>query len=159
MTAHVARSALALFAVLALTSCGREVPLRIGPLGLVMGLSQMEVRVWTDAACPLGVQAAADPATLNRVAVDRFYAGTTGASSVGAVPAGAHAVSVLARGPDCAVILYGCTPNVDFATAAAVNVTWAMVPPGLACEAGLTCDSGACTSAPGADAATTGDAG
>jgi hypothetical protein len=134
---------------LTLASCGREVPLRIGPLRLVMGLALLEVRVWNASACPAGAdvdaqaRAAADPRTLDQVAVARYFTGTHDATAVGAVPSGAHAVSVVVRDADCQVVLYGCTPAVDFATASAVNVTWAAVGPGTFCET-FACESGAC---------------
>jgi hypothetical protein len=134
----------ALAVVLALTSCAREVPLRIGPLRLVMGLSLLEVRVWNGSACPADASVAADPGTLEDVAVARYFAGTRDAPAVGAVPAGSHAVSVVVRDAACQVVLYGCTPAIDFATASAVNVTWAAVDPGIACVTGFACDNGAC---------------
>ncbi len=139
------RRALALAALtLLLASCGSEIPLRIGPLRLVAGLSLLEVRVWAGPECPPDARAAVAPATAETVSVQEFYTGTEGAGPVGAVPAGVHAVSVVARGPDCTVLLYGCTPNIDFASASAVTVTWDEVPAGITCDAGDLCDLGAC---------------
>lgn len=129
---------------LALASCSRQVPLRIGPLSLVMGLALLEVRVWNGGGCPADARTAADPATLEDVAVASYFTMARDAPAVGAVPAGAHAVSVIVRDSDCQIVLYGCTPNVDFGTASAVNVTWTPVPSGLACEPGYACDTGAC---------------
>lgn len=145
MTNNVVRAAALVVAMLALTSCGRQVRLQLGPISLVAGFALLEVRVWNGASCPADVRAAAHPATLDDVAVARSYTMARDAPAVGAVPTGSHAVSVVVRNAACEVVVYGCTPSVDFATATVVNIAWAATAPGLACETGLTCASGACT--------------
>jgi len=130
--------------LLALTSCGREVPLRIGPASVEPTFALLEVRVWRSAECPLSAADAASVDNFGDVAVVRYYTSLASATSVGVVPSGAHAVSVLARDGTCVARAYGCTPRVDFASAASVDVVWATVAPSFACSAGYQCGAGSC---------------
>ena len=141
---QVGRASSVLAAVLVLTSCGREVPFRFGPAMLIGDLAWLEVRVWNSASCPASADVAADPSTINQVVVQEFFNGIRDQRPVGRVPPGAHAVSIVARNDTCQVVLFGCSPNIDFSTAAAVNITWAHVDSGPACVPGFVCGGGVC---------------
>jgi hypothetical protein len=143
VTRRAARTVVLALAALLLGSCARVVPLHLGPIALVVDLALLEVRVWNGAACPADPRTAADPATLDDVAVVRYFDRLSDAPPIGAFPSGPHAVSVVVRHADCQIVLYGCTPSVDLATATEVRVDWATVA-GPACEAGFACESGAC---------------
>jgi len=134
-----------MLSLVVLASCGREVPLRIGPSGLVTDLAVLEVRVWRAGACPATAMDAASVDDFGDVAVVRYYTSLNDATSVGVVPSGAHAVSVIARDAGCNVVAFGCTPNLDFGSASSADVSWSAVTPSFACPPTYDCDgAGSC---------------
>ncbi len=64
--------------------------------------------------------------------------------AIGEIPTGRYALAALARGADCAAVLYGCT-ELDVGVAAPMTVVVDLAPVSIeGCGACRTCNAGAC---------------